>query len=113
MFSLICFGYDLQRKLLDVSLGFAAGVMTAASYWSLLDPAIQLCEKQGIYGRFAFLPVALGFLLGAVFVFGTDVFLDYLGLNSTNMMMCKYSLLFIVIFDLTVFQLHRYACTRL
>ncbi|KAI8426183.1 hypothetical protein MSG28_005118 [Choristoneura fumiferana] len=76
-----------QRKLLDVSLGFAAGVMTAASYWSLLDPAITLCEKQGIYGKFAFLPVALGFLLGAVFVFGTDVFLDYLGLNSTNMMM--------------------------
>ncbi|XP_063382461.1 zinc transporter ZIP11 [Cydia fagiglandana] len=85
--SLVFFVRGKQRKLLDVSLGFAAGVMTAASYWSLLDPAITLCEKQGIYGKYSFLPVAAGFLLGAVFVFGTDVFLDYLGLNSTNMMM--------------------------
>lgn len=72
-----------QRKLLDVSLGFAAGVMTAASYWSLLEPAIEMCES---YGQFAFAPVAAGFLFGAVFVYGTDRFLDYLGINSTNMM---------------------------
>ncbi|KAL0822456.1 hypothetical protein ABMA28_004520 [Loxostege sticticalis] len=79
-----------HRKLLDVSLGFAAGVMTAASYWSLLKPAIEMCEKSPMYGdkgQFAFVPIAAGFLLGAVFVFGTDRFLDYLGINSTNMMM--------------------------
>ncbi|XP_046968547.1 zinc transporter ZIP11 [Vanessa cardui] len=79
-----------HRKLLDVSLGFAAGVMTAASYWSLLEPAIEMCEASGLYGdkgQYAFAPVAVGFLFGAVFVFGTDRFLDYLGINSTNMMM--------------------------
>lgn len=84
----ICF----QRKLLDVSLGFAAGVMTAASYWSLLEPAIQMCEESGYYGdkgQYAFVPVSVGFLFGAVFVFGTDRFLDYLGINSTNMMISE------------------------
>ncbi|CAH0694081.1 unnamed protein product [Spodoptera exigua] len=78
-----------HRKLLDVSLGFAAGVMTAASYWSLLEPAINMCKRSHIYGsegQYAFLPVAFGFLFGAVFVFGTDKFLDYLGINSTGMM---------------------------
>ncbi|XP_023934194.1 zinc transporter ZIP11 [Bicyclus anynana] len=78
-----------HRKLLDVSLGFAAGVMTAASYWSLLEPAIQMCQESGYYGdkgQYAFIPVAMGFLFGAVFVFATDRFLDYLGINSTNMM---------------------------
>lgn len=79
-----------HRKLLDVSLGFAAGVMTAASYWSLLEPAIEMCKTSGFYGdkgQYAFAPVAVGFLFGAIFVYGTDRFLDYLGLNSTNMMM--------------------------
>lgn len=85
--------YLFQRKVLDVSLGFAAGVMTAASYWSLLEPAIQMCEDSGSYGehgQYAFIPVGAGFLLGAVFVYGTDKFLDYLGISSTNMMISKY-----------------------
>lgn len=70
--------------------------MTAASYWSLLEPAIEMCEESGAYGadgQFAFIPVAAGFLFGAVFVFGTDKFLDYLGINSTNMMMSEYYLI--------------------
>lgn len=75
-----------HRKLLDLSLGFAAGVMTAASYWSLLKPAIEMCDTYGEDGKYAFVPVAGGFLCGAVFVYGTDRFLDYLGINSTNMM---------------------------
>ncbi|GBP73977.1 Zinc transporter ZIP11 [Eumeta japonica] len=78
-----------QRKLLDVSLGFAAGVMTAASYWSLLDPAISMCKgstQYGSNGQYAFIPVAFGFLFGAIFVYGTDIFIDYLGISSTNMM---------------------------
>ena len=43
--------FDLQRKLLDASLGFAGGVMLAASYWSLLEPAIEMAEKSGTYGK--------------------------------------------------------------
>lgn len=68
--------------------------MTAASYWSLLEPAIEMCKESKLYGengKYAFAPVAVGFLFGAVFVFGTDKFLDYLGINSTNMMICEYT----------------------
>lgn len=74
--------------------------MTAASYWSLLEPAIEMCKESGVYGsegQFAFVPVAVGFLFGAIFVFGTDKFLDYLGINSTNMMMSEYYLSFLLI----------------
>ena len=73
--------YILQRKFLDGSLGFAAGVMTAASYWSLLAPAIEMAEQSGYYGaegQWSFVPVAIGFGLGALFVYGADVFLPYL-----------------------------------
>lgn len=58
------------RLLTDGSLGFAAGVMTAASFWSLLAPAIEFAEKE--YGKLAFLPVAAGFAVGAAFVGMTD-----------------------------------------
>jgi zinc transporter 11 len=57
-----------QRKLLDCSLGFAAGVMIAASFWSLLDPALQFAKESKLYGEegeFAFIPVAIGFGLGS------------------------------------------------
>lgn len=55
--------------------------MTAASYWSLLAPAIELAEQSGYYGsngQWSFIPVAIGFILGAVFVYGADVFMPYL-----------------------------------
>ncbi|KAG8008967.1 Zinc transporter ZIP11 [Nibea albiflora] len=62
-----------QKRILDGSLGFAAGVMLAASYWSLLAPAIDMAEDSGKYGSFAFLPVAVGFALGAAFVYFADL----------------------------------------
>ena len=49
--------------------------MTAASYWSLLAPAIEMAELSGAYGdkgQWAFVPVAIGFVFGALFVFGAD-----------------------------------------
>ncbi|KAK4311412.1 hypothetical protein Pmani_017088 [Petrolisthes manimaculis] len=76
-----------KRSVLDGSLGFAAGVMTAASFWSLLAPAIELAESSGNYGaegEWAFLPVAVGFFLGALFVYGADVFMTSTGLHSPN-----------------------------
>lgn len=83
------FCYYFQRKSLDIALGFAAGVMIAASFWSLLSPAIELAKSSGTYGakgEYAFLPVAGGFLLGAIFVFATDKIISYLGINSPHMM---------------------------
>lgn len=47
--------------------------MLAASYWSLLAPAIEMAEDSGKYGSFAFLPVAVGFTLGAAFVYFADL----------------------------------------
>ncbi|XP_050512405.1 zinc transporter ZIP11 isoform X2 [Diabrotica virgifera virgifera] len=79
-----------QRKLLDASLGFAAGVMTAASFWSLLEPALEQAassKRYGENGEFAFIPVGAGFLLGALFVFGADRLITVLGVHSPNMML--------------------------
>ncbi|KAJ8679236.1 hypothetical protein QAD02_015023, partial [Eretmocerus hayati] len=83
-----------QRKLLDVSLGFAAGVMVAASYWSLLEPAIEMASESGLYGpegEYAFLPVAVGFLIGALFVYGTDALITSLGIQSPNVLLAMQS----------------------
>ncbi|CAK4102400.1 unnamed protein product [Aphanomyces euteiches] len=66
-------------------LGFAAGVMLAASYWSLLAPAIEIAEQSPLYGpdgRYAFLPAAVGFSLGAFSMLFTEKALPLLGLGS-------------------------------
>jgi hypothetical protein len=56
--------------------------MVAASYWSLLAPAIDMAEQSGSYGQWAFVPVGFGFFLGALFVLGADVLMSHLGLHS-------------------------------
>lgn len=84
----------LQRKLLDISLGFAAGVMIAASYWSLLAPAIEMATKSKIYGaegEYAFVPIGVGFLIGAAFVYGTDALISSLGIQSPNVLLAMQS----------------------
>ncbi|NXI11900.1 S39AB protein, partial [Irena cyanogastra] len=73
-----------QRRILDGSLGFAAGVMLAASYWSLLAPAIEMAEQSGTFGAFSFCPVAAGFALGAAFVYGADLLLPLLGFTGPS-----------------------------
>ena len=60
-----------SRKLQDGMLGFAAGVMIAASYWSLLAPAIELSNGSWV-------PSVVGFLLGGAFLRGIDVVLPHL-----------------------------------
>lgn len=64
-----------NRKLLDVMLGFAAGVMIAASFWSLLAPAIAMSEGDAFP---AWLPPAVGFLVGAGFLRLIDRILPHL-----------------------------------
>ena len=71
--------------MLDGSLGFAAGVMLAASYWSLLEPAIDMASDSGTYGpegEYAFVPVAIGFFLGAAFVQASDFAMSRAGADS-------------------------------
>jgi ZIP family zinc transporter len=66
---------DIPRQVLDAMLGFAAGVMIAASFWSLLAPGIELAEAQGTPG---WIPAAVGFLLGAAFLWAADQVLPHL-----------------------------------
>jgi ZIP family zinc transporter len=68
---------QINRKLLDILLGFAAGVMIAASYWSLLAPAIAISKEMGIP---SWLPAAIGFMLGGMVLFGIDKLLPHLHL---------------------------------
>src|SRR3990167_363211 len=63
--SLVFMAKDVSTKVLDGVLGFAAGVMIAASYWSLLAPAIEMSEGRDIP---MWLPALTGFLLGGIFL---------------------------------------------
>jgi len=65
----------VNRKLLDAMLGFAAGVMIAASFWSLLAPAIDLSEGGSLP---KWVPPLIGFLAGGVFLRGLDRVLPHL-----------------------------------
>lgn len=69
--------FAVQRAL----TGFAAGVMTAASVWSLLIPAINRCEG---WGRFSFLPAVVGFWLGITFLYGLDRLIPHLHFCSSR-----------------------------
>ena len=70
---------QMNRSLQRALMGFAAGVMVAASFWSLLIPALENTEHMGI---FAFAPVALGFLAGMAFLLLLDHVIPHLHLGS-------------------------------
>lgn len=75
----------VERKLLDGALGFAAGVMLAASYWSLLEPAVELSAADPLYGAdWAWIPPAVGFVAGAVFIAACDALLDRIGASDVD-----------------------------
>ena len=66
---------EMSRRMLDGMLGFASGVMIAASFWSLLAPAIELAEGQALP---AWVPAVVGFLLGGAFLRLADRLLPHL-----------------------------------
>ncbi len=72
---------EVSRRWLDGMLGFAAGVMIAASFWSLLAPAIEMAEAQGMT---PWIPPVIGFLLGGAFLWGVDRVLPHLHLGLPN-----------------------------
>jgi len=73
--SLVFFFKTVNRKFLNANLGFAAGVMIAASFWSLLAPAIEMSEANGIPG---WIPALTGFLSGGLFLLMMAKFLNFL-----------------------------------
>lgn len=73
--SMVFFFKSINRKVLNSMLGFAAGVMIAASFWSLLSPAIELAEENGMI---PWVPAFVGFLSGGLFLFLIDKLLPHL-----------------------------------
>jgi ZIP family zinc transporter len=76
--SFVFFFKSMNRIVLDGMLGFTGGVMVAASFWSLLAPAIEMSEGEGLI---KVIPAAFGFFLGAIFIFGLDKTLPHLHIN--------------------------------
>ena len=76
--SFVFFFKNMNRVVLDGMLGFTGGVMIAASFWSLLAPAIEMSKGDGFV---KVIPAAVGFALGALFIFGLDKILPHLHIN--------------------------------
>ena len=76
--SLVFFIKELNRAVLDGLLGFTGGVMVAASFWSLLAPGIEMSPGEGFV---KVMPAAIGFGLGALFIFALDKVLPHIHIN--------------------------------
>ena len=76
--ALVFFFKTINRKVLDGMLGFAAGVMIAASFWSLLAPAIEMAEESSLP---AWIPATAGFLMGGLFLYIADKIIPHLHLG--------------------------------
>lgn len=70
---------EINKKILNGMLGFAAGVMIAASFWSLLEPSIEMAEIAGVA---SWIPAAAGFVLGGIFLYIIDKLLPHMHLNQ-------------------------------
>ncbi len=71
--SLVFFLKKMNQKVLDVMMGLAGGIMIAASFWSLILPAIELCEEMG---KKPYVIPAIGFLFGGLFIIFSDIVLE-------------------------------------
>ena len=76
--SFVFFFKTMNRAFLDGMLGFTGGVMVAASFWSLLAPGIEMSPGEGFT---KVMPAAIGFGLGALFIFGLDKVLPHIHIN--------------------------------
>lgn len=76
--SMVFFFKTINKKVLNSMLGFAAGVMIAASFWSLLKPAIEMAEASG---TLPWMPAVVGFLSGGAFLYLVDRILPHLHLG--------------------------------
>ncbi|MGE6755844.1 ZIP family metal transporter [Rossellomorea sp. NPDC071047] len=75
----VFFFTKIEKHTLNMMLGFAAGVMIAASFWSLLAPSIEFSEQNG---QIPWLPPAIGFLLGGLFIRLLDFVVPHLHLGN-------------------------------
>jgi len=80
--ALVFFFTTIRKKVLNVMLGFAAGVMIAASFWSLLAPAIEMAEANSSFP--AYVTVAFGFLCGGAFLYLVDNLMPHLHIGENK-----------------------------
>ena len=80
--ALVFFFKTIEKRILNLMLGFASGVMIAASFWSLLAPAIEMAETLNMI---PWLVTAIGFVLGALFLYLADKLIPHIhfGENMT------------------------------
>ena len=71
----------LSNKVEKTLLGFASGVMVAASIWSLIIPSIDMSSD---YGKLSFVPAAVGFVLGIIFLLLIDTYVPHFHLNANE-----------------------------
>ena len=76
--AMVFFFKSINKRVLNIMLGFAAGVMIAASFWSLLAPAIDMAEESGTAG---WIPAVVGFLSGGAFLFIIDKILPHVHMD--------------------------------
>lgn len=79
--AMVFFFKSINKKILNSMLGFAAGVMIAASFWSLLKPAIEMAEENG---SIPWVPAIIGFLAGGAFLFLIDKILPHLHMGLST-----------------------------
>lgn len=81
--ALVFFTKNVTPKVMDSMLGFAAGVMIAASFWSLLAPGIEMAEQMG---QIPWMTAVIGFMVGGIFMRLTDRVLPHLhiGLETSQ-----------------------------
>lgn len=70
---IVCFFKEMNKRILDTILGFSAGVMIAASFWSLISPALELSNELGYI---EWILPATGFIVGGMFILLSEKFLD-------------------------------------
>lgn len=73
--AVVFFFKSVNKKVLDIMMGFAAGVMIAASFWSLLAPSIEMSRELGMV---EWVPPVIGFMLGGIFLLGIDKLMPHL-----------------------------------
>ena len=79
--SLVFFFKNIERNIFNLILGFASGVMIAASFWSLLAPAIEMAEAQGVI---SWIVVAVGFAFGGIFLYVADKLIPHMHLGFNH-----------------------------
>ena len=93
--SMVFFFKKINKNIMDISLGLAAGIMMAASFFSLLNPAI---ENAKVLNQIPWLVVSIGFIIGGIFIYLSDIYFNHRFKNKPN----KNKRLFLMILSITL-----------